>query len=320
MAYYEELDMLFMQHINRRMARYNRKQYEHERAKKSDYEKGLMDGEEHYSGFGGWYGGFNQDVTGMLKEAGERYNLLKNKKSKTEYERGYFEALRYFISAHAEEYHVRGVFKREGLKVEKGANGKFKITLGGTMEPLPAVGFRNIKRPPGAPEEPAQELVSSNKRRKVSIDWTEDDEKLIYSAVKKYTRDFTSLPAGYTREDVLQEAAQAWARRLINKGGHDTAKGKKSTLLYKVVQNTIQDLIKAANTDKRKVIQHTGEFNDVYAVGWDGDIIGPDNKEHISDNYEGGEGSFKPTRRGEKDIIKWKRESQSKAIQDDIEP
>jgi hypothetical protein len=291
----KELDLLFRQYINRRMADYNIKQRERERAKKSDYEKGLMDGGDRYH--------FHN--VARLREAGERYNLLKNKKNKSEYERGYFEALKLYLSEHSEEYHLRGLLKHEGQKV--------------IMEPLPPVDFENIKQPQGAPQEPAQELVSANRgrrKKKVNIDWTEEEDKLIYSAVKKYTRDFTSLPAGYSREDVLQEAAQTWAKRLIEKGGHDPAKGKKSTLLYKVVENKIQDLIKAANTDKRKIAQHCNtELKEEAWFQMMTDLNAGDR--NITEQYEGGEskknigkGDFEPTKRGVKDGIRWRREQE----------
>jgi len=279
-----------------------RREWQRKRDKASNYQKGIMDGEKRYRPY--------LHSVNRLKEAGERYNLLKRIKNKSEYERGYFEALKLYLGGHSEEYQLRGLAKHEGNKI--------------IMEPLPPVDFENIKRPEGAPKEPAQELVSSNKgrrKKKVNIEWTEEDDKLIYSAVKKYTRDFTSIPGGYNREDVLQEAAQAWAKRLMTKGGHDPAKGKKSTLLYRVVQNTIQDLIKAANTDKRKIIQHEAKFEDIYSE-WGRVKTNPAGFENMSEQYNGGEskknlgkGDFEPTKRGIKDSIKWRREAESDHVE-----
>jgi len=56
------------------------------------------------------------------------------------------------------------------------------------------------------------------------------------------------MPRGYDRDDVLQEGALAWLeyRDRLNK-----LKGKKTTLLYKVVNGRICDLIRTNNTGKR---------------------------------------------------------------------
>jgi len=231
-----------------------------------------------------------------LRKAQDLYFEYLEKDNKSAYENGFLEGVKLFLNTHREEYYLR-----EYAKIS------------------PSVFCNVVNLLTG--ELPPQEIVSTNQtrpRKKNNIEWTEEDDKLIYSAVKKYTSNFTSLPAGHTREDVLQEAAQAWAKRLTNKGGHDPAKGKKSTLLYRVVQNTIQDLIKAANTDKRKVNQHLAEFNDVYSIDGYGKAIGPSNKENAGKQYEGGEsnknlgkGDFEPTRRGTKDAIRWNREKEA---------
>jgi len=283
------------------------------KGKETDYTRGIKDGEsacrscnvrERYDELDlYWYHyedtHYYKKPLGLddsLKRAQDLYFEYLEKENKTAYEKGYFEGVKLFLNAHREEYYLR-----EYAKISPSA-------------------FSNVVILPKA-EQP-QEMVSTNqtrpRKKKAKIEWTEEDDKLIYSAVKKYTRDFTSLPGGYSREDVLQEAAQAWAKRLATKGGHDPAKGKKSTLLYRVVQNTIQDLIKAANTDKRKVNQNLVGFNDEYALDGHGNAIGPDNKENAGEQYEGGEskknigkGDFEPTKRGVKDAIKWKREQEA---------
>ena len=185
------------------------------------------------------------NLKAALKMAQTLYFEYLEKGNKTTYEKGFLEGIKLFINQYREDFYLQGFSAILPLELDN------KLQL--------------------QAEEPLQELISKNetrpfKRKKAKIDWTEEDDKLIYSAVKKYTSGFASLPAGHTREDVLQESAQAWAKILMTKGGHDPAKGKKSTLLYRVVQNTIQDLIKAANTDKRKVNQNLAEFNDVYGL------------------------------------------------------
>ena len=54
------------------------------------------------------------------------------------------------------------------------------------------------------------------------------------------------------------------------------------------------------------------------AVIFTGEAIGPDNREKVSEQYKGGEskknigkGDIEPTKRNEKDSIRWKREQEA---------
>lgn len=93
------------------------------------------------------------------------------------------------------------------------------------------------------------------------MDWTDEHNKLVYSAMKKATSGFSSLPRGYEKEDMIQEGAVAvW--QALEKGGHDPKKGALSTFMFKVVKDKYRDLIRAANRDKRKAEQETIPYDD----------------------------------------------------------
>ncbi len=96
------------------------------------------------------------------------------------------------------------------------------------------------------------------------MDWSDDDEKLVNGAVKVATKNFKSKPRGYDREDLLQEGRLAWWQAMET---HDPAKGAKSTLIFTVVRRKIYDLIRAGNTDKRRIHQHTVPFSEEFEDG-----------------------------------------------------
>ncbi len=304
MAGYDDLDLLIEHHVKKRTTDYYKRQ---EKKQKSDYDRGTVEAVEYFDRYKR-----NQDIVTALSEAGQQLNIYQNKSNRSEYENGFLKGIKNFLEGQREESYVRGTFKRESMKID--VFGSYRMAT----DDFQVVDNEAAGLPPSVGQLPDQEMISANKgNKKVTIEWTEEDDKLIYSAVKKYTRDFTSLPGGHTREDVLQEAAQAWAKRLKDKGGHDPAKGKKSTLLYRVVQNNIQDLIKAANTDKRKVTQHTAEFEDIYSE-WGRVKTNPASFDNTAEAYQGGEskknigkGDFEPTKRNVKDSIRYRREQET---------
>ena len=138
-------------------------------------------------------------------------------------------------------------------------------------------------------------------------DWSLDDEKLIKAAVKKFTSNYKSLPRGYDREDMLQEARQKWA---AVKDKHDSSKTKKSTYCYRVVQNQIRDLVRAGNYDKRRIEQNTLEYNEEVTnkaiarmAGW---TKKPDPRGRIDIDYNGDENAkVNPARRGMDQMERW---------------
>ncbi len=91
------------------------------------------------------------------------------------------------------------------------------------------------------------------------MNWTAEDEKLIYAAVKKATRGFKFIPRGYEIEDLLQEGALAWWQAMDK---HNPDHGAKSTFLFTVVRRQIIDLIRGGDTDKRKAGRDSIEYID----------------------------------------------------------
>lgn len=80
------------------------------------------------------------------------------------------------------------------------------------------------------------------------MDWTMEEQKLIYSAVRRATSGFTFMPRGYERDDLLQEGAIAW---FMARDGWSEERGKLSTFLYNVVSRHIRGIIRKGDAEKR---------------------------------------------------------------------
>ena len=80
------------------------------------------------------------------------------------------------------------------------------------------------------------------------MDWTIEEEKLIYTAVRRATSGFTFLPRGYEKEDLLQEGAIAW---FLARDDWDRDRSKMSTFLYDVIYKHIRDIIRKGDAEKR---------------------------------------------------------------------
>jgi DNA-directed RNA polymerase specialized sigma24 family protein len=91
----------------------------------------------------------------------------------------------------------------------------------------------------------------------ICIDWTIEETKLIWWSVRKATQNYSFLPLRYERQDLFQEAAEAW---LSARDGWREEKGQKSTFLYGVVEKRIRDLIDAGDTEKRKSDLHAIKY------------------------------------------------------------
>jgi len=86
-------------------------------------------------------------------------------------------------------------------------------------------------------------------------------------SVRKATQNYSFLPLRYERQDLFQEAAEAW---LSARDGWREEKGQKSTFLYGVVEKRIRDLIDAGDTEKRKSDLHARKVV-AEPIDYDGD-------------------------------------------------
>jgi hypothetical protein len=140
------------------------------------------------------------------------------------------------------------------------------------------------------------------------LEWNIDDEKMVSAAIKKFTKNFKSLPRGYDREAMLQEGRLKWA---AVKDKHAENKGKKSTYCFKVIRNQITDLIRAGNTDKRKIEQYTLEYIKGITEGEFLNKPPGDHQARLSKQYDGERGgNYSPTARGVKDSERWRGEQE----------
>jgi hypothetical protein len=140
------------------------------------------------------------------------------------------------------------------------------------------------------------------------LEWSLEDEKLVKAAIKKYTKNFKSIPRGYDREAMLQEGRLKWA---AVKDKHAENKGKKSTYCFNVIQNQIRDLIRAGNTDKRKIEQYTLEYIEGVTEGEFLNKPPGDHQARLSKQYDGERGgNYSPSARGLKDSERWQREQE----------
>jgi len=85
------------------------------------------------------------------------------------------------------------------------------------------------------------------------MNWSREETRLVWWAIKKATRGFTFLPMRYEREDLFQEGALAWLRA---REDWNSGRGQKSTFLYNVIEKHIRKLVDAGDTGKRKAELH----------------------------------------------------------------
>ena len=143
-------------------------------------------------------------------------------------------------------------------------------------------------------------------------EWSLEDEKLIKKAVKKFTSNYTSMPRGYDREDMIQEARRKWA---AVKDRHESEKSARSSYCFRVVQNQIRDLVRAGNYDKRKIEQKTLHYDEAATnkaiAQAEGYKKKADPRGRLDVKYNGDPNlAYNPARRGMKDSDRWKYESE----------
>lgn len=91
------------------------------------------------------------------------------------------------------------------------------------------------------------------------MSWSEDESKMIYCAVRRVTSDFQAMPRGYERNDLLQEGACAWLRV---RDKWSSRRGRKSTFLYRVVEDRVREIMRTGNLAKRVGFRDSISFID----------------------------------------------------------
>lgn len=127
----------------------------------------------------------------------------------------------------------------------------------------------------------------------IFINWTDDETKLIWWAIRKSTNNYTFLPMRYEKEDLFQEAAEAWLRARHKRNV------KLSTFIYHVVEKHIRKLIDAGDSEKRRSDIHAVQYTE--AITPNGFKYGEGNKKVVAQpiDYDGDKNiNYTPVPRG----------------------
>ncbi len=96
------------------------------------------------------------------------------------------------------------------------------------------------------------------------MNWSQDEEKLIYYATRRATSGFLAIPRGYEKEDILQEVAAAWVKTRENYNVNYAL----STQIYRVALATVNNLYKMNGRIKRQGDLHAIKYMENFTERW----------------------------------------------------